>query len=144
MNFKTFQVYSSSFLCAYILAMYSISKLFKFTVHLIFSCFLIFGCLFQNFSSLQFMKCQKIYKNTMTYFKTFQVYSSLFHFVNQKLPYSLFQNFSSLQFIRKYTNSNFPNFRKISKLFKFTVHFKAGRYAYIVKGNFKTFQVYSS
>ena len=121
LDFKTFQVYSSSIIDYWTSYHFKISKLFKFTVHeigkYIPSLFSLISklfkftvhwnerhwlkarFLFQNFSSLQFINRlnQDIHK--FSNFKTFQVYSSSVFTFSKELKYFIFQNFSSLQFI---------------------------------------------
>ena len=78
-NFKTFQVYSSLLIRFIAVFLNVISKLFKFTVHLAQPEGSDYYDIFQNFSSLQFIKL------SLYDYKT-----------NNK-----FQNFSSLQFINE-------------------------------------------
>ena len=55
----------------------NISKLFKFTVHLVDHQHIEKAIIFQNFSSLQFISGKLLFKDYRFNFKTFQVYSSL-------------------------------------------------------------------
>ena len=144
---STFQNFSSlqfifSFLSSNSISK-TISKLFKFTVHVNplhircrngrfqnFSSLQFIkeivdnisdGIIFQNFSSLQFMEKLEICGiNVVLNFKTFQVYSSFRKEEAKTKAGYRFQNFSSLQFITFIGNKASDN------------------------TNFKTFQVYSS
>ena len=76
MNFKTFQVYSSFYRTSVILFLASISKLFKFIVHVI---IIILICLLFYFKTFQVYSSSKRLRHLIdvyTNFKTFQVYNS--------------------------------------------------------------------
>ena len=77
----------------------TISKLFKFTVHMFFLILLKYAPRFQNFSSLQFIEKILMIRQTTINFKTFQVYSSWQNAEHLMRQVVQFQNFSSLQFI---------------------------------------------